>query len=82
MSDIFRKRLKKLRIDRDIDQKNLAKALSATQQKVSNWERGIIEPDMETLTKLALFFDVSTDYLLGIESEFQKPKKYRNSDEL
>lgn len=77
MKDVFKNRLKKLRIDRDISQANLAVALDATQQKVSNWEKGIIEPDMETLTKIALFFAVSTDYLLGIDAEFNKPKKYR-----
>lgn len=78
MNKIFCKRLKKLRFDREISQTNLAKAFNITQSKISKWENGELEPDMETLGKLALFFAVSTDYLLGIDTEFNKPKKYKN----
>jgi len=77
MNKIFSKRLKKLRFDREISQENLAKALDTTQSKISKWENGNLEPDMETFIKIALFFAVSTDYLYGLDDEFKKPKKYK-----
>jgi len=36
---------------------------------VSNWENDNIQPSIEMLMKLAAFFSVSTDYLLGLESD-------------
>ncbi len=43
----------------------LAKELSVTKQAVSNWENDNILPSIETLLRIADFFNVSTDYLLG-----------------
>ncbi len=41
--------------------------LSVDQRTISNWETGIREPDYEMLVKIAKLFDVTTDYLLGVE---------------
>jgi transcriptional regulator with XRE-family HTH domain len=38
-----------------------------TQRKISFWESGKIEPDMDLLIQVSKFFGVSTDYLLGLE---------------
>lgn len=57
--------LAELRKDKHLLQKDLANFLSISIGTVSNYETGAHEPDFETLCKLADFFQVSTDYLLG-----------------
>jgi transcriptional regulator with XRE-family HTH domain len=58
-------KLKILRSEKtDTTQEELAKYLSTTRSVLSNWETGRTYPDLESLVKLADFFDVSTDYLL------------------
>ena len=58
-------RLKELRLSKKITQVELAKHLSVSQGTLSFWEQGKYEPDNKSLTKLADFFGVSVDYLLG-----------------
>ncbi len=60
--------IKKLRTSRGISQVELAKKLSVTKQTVSNWENDNIQPSIDMLERLADFFNVSTDYLLGRSS--------------
>lgn len=62
---MFAQRLKSLREKSNINQNALAKELSVSQSAVGNWESGIRVPDVKTLEKLANYFDVSIDYLLG-----------------
>lgn len=45
----------------------LASRLNITKQTVSNWENGNIQPSIEMLIRLARLFQVSTDYLLGLD---------------
>ena len=60
--------LKKLRQDKGINQNQLAEQLHVTRQAVSNWETGKTQPDIETLTQLAEFFEVSVEQLIyGLE---------------
>lgn len=59
----FAKKLKELRKKNKITQKELANYLNVTQNAVFNWEKEKCEPNMDTLIKLANFFDVSIDYL-------------------
>ena len=58
-------RLREARINNGLTQKEVAAYLNVTQTAVSDWERSEREPDLETITKLAKLFKVSTDYLLG-----------------
>lgn len=44
---------------------DLAKILNTTQRKISYWESGTIEPDLESLWKLADYFKISIDELIG-----------------
>ena len=61
-------RIKELRISRGLNQVELAKKLSVTKQTVSNWENDNIQPSIDMLERIADFFNVSTDYLLGRDS--------------
>ena len=63
----FSKRLRELRKERQLTQGDLADRLRLTKQAVSQWERGIREPNFETLEMIADFFNVDTDYLIGRE---------------
>ncbi len=53
-----------LRKERGLLQKEVANYLNVTVATVSNYEKGVHTPDLNTLIKLADFFNVSTDYLL------------------
>ncbi len=64
---MFSARIKELRLDKQLSQADLAKAMSVNQRTISNWEKSVRQPDFETLAMLAEFFQVSTDYLLGLE---------------
>lgn len=63
---IFSERLKELRIERQLSQKELADLLSTGQSSISAWERGEREPLAHQLVGLAGVFECSVDYLLGI----------------
>lgn len=65
----FGNRLKQLREEKDLKQDELGKILNVSRQSISNYENGLRFPnDEEFLVKLANFFDVSLDYLLGISN--------------
>jgi transcriptional regulator with XRE-family HTH domain len=66
---IFGKRLKHLRQERELSQTTLATGLNCLQAKISKLELNQIEPDIDFLIQLSVFFDVSIDYLLG-KSEY------------
>lgn len=59
-------RLKLLRNDKDLDQKDLADFLGVVQQTYSRYESGEISITAEAIVKLSKFYGVSTDYLLGL----------------
>ena len=62
-------KIRNLRRDFNISQVELANKLCVTKQCVSNWGNDNILPSVEMLIKLAKFFNVSTDYLLGLDSD-------------
>lgn len=66
---MLNERIKSLRIARGISQVDLGRALGVTKQSVSNWENDNIQPSVYMLVKIAKYFSVSTDYMLGIESD-------------
>lgn len=57
--------IKKLRLAKGLNQVEFAKILCVTKQCVSNWENDNVVPSIDMLCKIADFFGVSTDYLLG-----------------
>ena len=80
----------KLRKEHHLTQEQLAEALGVTFASVSKWERGVATPELQLIAKMADFFGVSLDALVGFtlqsgsiqETEeelhiLQKQKKYR-----
>ena len=61
----FGRILQDLREDRDITRKDLASALSISVSTLGMYEQGRREPNIDMLIKMANFFDVSLDFLVG-----------------
>ena len=61
----MKNRIRDLREDRDLRQIDVANATGIDQKTLSNYETGKTNPDSYSIIKLADFFGVSTDYLLG-----------------
>ena len=61
----YYKRIRDLREDRDLTQTDMGKVLSCSQRVYSNYERGDIDIPTTTLIKIAVFHNVSVDFLLG-----------------
>ena len=59
------KKLKELRLEKNLSQRELGKMLGVCNQTISFWETGSREPDLDTLVKISNLFDVSSDFLLG-----------------
>lgn len=68
----FGERLKKLRTSKRLTQEELGKIVHVSKVSISGYERGERSPDRETLTDLADYFEVSTDYLLGRTDDKEK----------
>lgn len=65
--DIFATRLRELRTERKLTQKQLASLLNTTDDSVFSWEKGRSQPPLETVRKICKIFEVSADYLLGLK---------------
>ena len=65
-------RLKEIRKDRDLQQKDIAKILKISQVQYSRYERGIRTIPIDKLSILAKYYNVSVDYLIGLTNE-RKP---------
>ncbi len=69
MTNQFEKRLKELIKESGKMQKDICNNLQISKQKLSKWKTGYSEPSMDDIIMLALYFDVTSDYLLGLEDE-------------
>ena len=72
------RRLRDLREDRDLLQRDLANYLQCTQVSYSHYELGKRDIPTDVLIKLAIFYQTSTDYLLGLTDE-KRPYPKRRS---
>lgn len=73
-------RIRALREEKEVSQIELAKAINLGNTTISQWESGKRTPDSQSLLKLAEYFDVSVDYLLG-NSDVREIKKNRDLPE-
>ncbi|QGG98230.1 helix-turn-helix domain-containing protein [Streptococcus dysgalactiae subsp. dysgalactiae] len=64
-NSIFPQRLKKLRKEKGLTQKELGERLGVKQNTFTNWENGKREPNLSTILKLAEILETTTDDLLG-----------------
>lgn len=65
--DIFAIRLKDIRKERRLTQKQLADAVGTTDDSIFSWERGRSQPSIDIIRQLCKILEVSADYLLGLE---------------
>lgn len=68
-------RLKDLREDNDLLQKDIAKILKTTQQYYSEYEMGKRPITIEKLIELAIFYNTSIDYIVGLTNEIKPYKR-------
>lgn len=64
MKENISTRLLELRKERALSQAKLAKEIGVTQKAIDFWEKGINEPKVSYIVKLAYFFNVTADYIL------------------
>lgn len=72
--------IKKLRLDANMTQEQLAQLLSISPQAISRWETNMAMPDISLLPPLANLFQVTTDFLLGMDT-YQKDLRKAEFDE-
>ena len=70
MEIILGKRLKELRNEKGLTQKEVAEKLGLHSVTYLHYEKDEREPPLKVLAELATFFEVSTDYLLGLTDEY------------
>lgn len=64
----FGSRLKELRRSRKLTQAGLGKILYVSHDTISIWERNKAEPSLDSLRRIATFFNITIDYLLSLET--------------
>ena len=64
---MYGKRLRDLRQERGLTQKQLAEMLCITQSTVGKYEREELQPNVDIILKICATLEISSDYLLGIE---------------
>lgn len=69
--DILYKRIRELREDHDMTQKEMAQILLCSQQVYSNYELGQRDVPTDILRRLSLYYHVSTDYILELKDDPQ-----------
>ena len=73
-NDVFPVRLRRLLKDKGETQQELADYLGCTRQMISYYSDGSSSPNVRTIVKIAEYFNVTTDYLLGVKSEAKSEK--------
>ena len=68
VEQIFAERLKDLRIEKGLSALKLSKELGVDDNTILRWEKEIMVPNIINLYKIAVYFGVSTDYLVGLEN--------------
>ena len=61
-------KLKDLRLEKGLDKSEVSKLLGLSKNAFGNYEAGIREPSLDILKRICIIFDVSSDYLLGLEN--------------
>ncbi len=75
--DILKHRIREMRIIKGLRQEDIAAELGVSQGTYNNWETGRRTPELETILKIADFYDVKLDYIFGRDTEEYKKLKER-----
>jgi len=78
--NLFRFRLKELREEKNISRSDLAEILGVSVQTIANYENGHREPNFDTLLKIADFFNVTVDYLIGNSDFRTREEEFRGKN--
>ncbi len=68
--DILAKNLKQLRLEKHLSQKDISNALNIAVSTYANWEQGRRDTSLDDLVKITNYFEVSSDFLLGIDEYY------------
>lgn len=63
-------RLKQLRLEKGLTVKEVASALGMTLGAYAHYEQGVREPSIEILKKICIFFEVSSDFIIGLSDNY------------
>lgn len=74
------KNLKELRNSERVSQQQLADVIGVSQQSINKYENHSVEPDIDTMIKIADFFSVSVDYLIGRTEVKNIPENFTKYD--
>lgn len=74
--------LSKLRIDNHLNQRDLGKELGVSSGAIGMWETNKRFPDLNMLIKIATYFDVTTDYLLGLSPDSPSTQESVHGEQL
>ena len=69
MDNIFAVNLKNLRIEKGLNQTELAEKLFINKSMISSYEKGTRMPSLDILMQLTFIFNVSIDYMLGVQRD-------------
>ncbi len=64
---VFAERFRELRLENNLSTIQLAKELGVGDSSISRWENGLRVPNIIHLYRIAVYFGVSADYLIGLE---------------
>ena len=65
---VFSERFKELRQEKGLSTKQLGDKLGVKNSTITRWENNLRIPNIESLYNIAVFFNVSADYLIGLEN--------------
>ena len=66
---MFGKKLKELRQEKGLTQSQLATILDCNQSMITRWEKQECEPTESVIRKVSVYFNISADYLIGLEDD-------------
>ena len=73
-------RIRELRVSMALTQTQLAEKVGLNQTAIGKYERGELEPSLETLKKLSSIFECSIDYIIGFSDDFGNVTVYQRTD--
>lgn len=75
-------RIKELRAEKDLTQRELAEKINSTSKNIWAYENNVAIPPLDVLTRLADFFDCSIDYVSGRSDDVGNATVYRQTEDL